>query len=234
MRCQGCWDRIERLEDVAKEGILVTTWPAIVVGGLAAGVGCPLGTALVDRGFAQLALPRPQSVARRFGGAAAASAGAVAVLATRHVGSWWLLPALLVWAYTLASAAVCDAVAQRIPTPLVWRGGLVAVALVVLASAAAEHWRWAALAAFRSVVAGLIMLVCWRFAGGGFGDVRLAVLAGLGLAAPTHRGLTLGVAVFTVSLLVLAALALARGGTRKTLFPFGPSIALAAAVMAVT
>ena len=212
----------------------MATWPVIVVGGLAAGAGIPLGKVLVERGFAQLALPPPRSVVSQVGGAAAALAGAVAVLATRHAGSWWLLPALLVWAYALASAAVCDAVTQRIPTALVWRGGMSAAALVVLASAAAEKWRWAALAAFCSVVAGLIMLVCWRFAGGGFGDVRLAILAGLGLAAPTHRSITFGVAVFTVSTLALAALALARGGTRKTLFPFGPSIALAAAVMAVT
>ena len=212
----------------------MTTWSVLAVGGLAAGVGFPLGIAFVERGFAQLALPRPRSVVRQFGGAATALAGLVAALATRHTGTWWLLPAVLVWAYTLASAAVCDAVTQRIPTPLVWRGGLGAAALVVLASVATEHWRWATLAAFCSVAAGLIMLVCWRFAGAGFGDVRLAVLAGLGLTAPTHRSLALGVAAFTISTLTLAALALARGGTRKTLFPFGPSIALAAAVVAIT
>lgn len=212
---------------------MVTIWPAIVVGGLIACAGIPFGAGLIDRGFAQLAQPSPSPLVKRAGGVAAALAGAVAVLATRHAGSWWLLPALLVWAYTLASASICDAATQRIPTPLVWCGALVTAALTVLASAVTGNWRWAALAAFSAVAAGLIMLGCWRFAGGGFGDVRLAVLGGLGLAAPTHRSLTVGVTVFTISTLVIATLVLARGGTRKTQFPFGPSIALAVMVTAV-
>lgn len=223
------------MTDVCTErgALMATIWPAIVIGGFVVCAGFLLGTGLVDRGFIQLALPSPQPIVRHAGGVATALAGAVAVLATRHAGSWWLLPALLVWAYTLASASVCDAATQRIPTPLVWRGALVTAALTVLASAATGNWRWAALATFSAVAAGLIMLGCWRFVGGGFGDVRLAVLGGLGLAAPTHRSLTLGVAAFTISTLVLATLVLARGGTRKTQFPFGPSIALAVMVTAV-
>ena len=74
--------------------------------------------------------------------------------------------------------------------------------------------------------------MCWRFASAGFGDVRLAVLGGLGLVNPTHRGLVFAVAAFIIITLSQATVVLARGGNRRTHFPFGPAIAIAFAVAA--
>jgi leader peptidase (prepilin peptidase)/N-methyltransferase len=142
------------------------------------------------------------------------------------------LPALLVWAYTLAAAATCDAAIQRIPSPLVRQGGFATAILLVLACVATAHWQWAVLAAICATGAGLILLFCWHFAGAGFGDVRLAVLGGLGLINPTHRGLTFAVAVFIAITLSQATFVLAHGGNRRSQFPYGPALALAFAVAA--
>ena len=80
----------------------------------------------------------------------------------------------------------------------------------------------------------LQLLVCWRFAGAGFGDVRLAVLGGLGIVHPTHVGLVVvAVAAFILITVTQATVTLARGGNRHTTFPYGPAIAAAIVVAAV-
>ena len=79
----------------------------------------------------------------------------------------------------------------------------------------------------------LQLLVCWRFAGAGFGDVRLAVLGGLGIVHPTHVGLVVAVAAFILITVTQATVTLARGGNRHTTFPYGTAIAGAFVVAAV-
>ena len=79
-------------------------------------------------------------------------------------------------------------------------------------------------------------MVCWRFAGAGFGDVRLAVLSGLrglGIVHPTHLGLVVAVAALILITVTQATVTLARGGNRHTTFPYGPAIAAALVVAAV-
>ena len=206
------------------------TWQLWTAAAAAAGGGAG-GQMLVDHGLGHLdsSSTRPVRVAARL---SVGAAGVVAALASRHTGSWWLLPALLVWAYSLAAAATCDAVTQRIPTPLVRQGGAATALLILLACVVTTHWRWAVLAAISAAAAGVILLICWRFAGAGFGDVRLAVLGGLGLVDPTHRGLALAVAAFIVLTLSQATVVLARGGSRRSQFPYGPAIAIAFAIAA--
>jgi leader peptidase (prepilin peptidase) / N-methyltransferase len=208
------------------------------IGGLAiaavaaAAVGALIGGELVERGLAQLEVTGSTAI-KRVGRVTGALGGIAAALAAWQAGSWWLLPALLIWAYVLAAAATCDAATQRIPTPLVRQGALAVAVVVVLASAAAGQWRWAALAAVSASAAGVILTVCWRFAGAGFGDVRLAVLGGLGLVHPTHLGLVVAVAAFTLITVTQATVTLARGGNRHTTFPYGPAIAAAFVLAAV-
>lgn len=208
-----------------------TTLQLWTVAAAAAAGGVAGGQMLIAHGLGPLdsSSTRPVRVAARV---SVGAAGVAAVLASRHAGSWWLLPALLLWAYTLAAAATCDAVTQRIPTPLVRQGGAATACLVLLACAVTTHWRWALLAAISAAAAGAILLVCWRFAGAGFGDVRLAVLGGLGLVHPTHLGMVAAVTVFVVITLSQATTILACGGNRRTQFPYGPAIAVAFAVAA--
>ena len=153
-------------------------------------------------------------------------AGAVGALAARQAGSWWYLPALLVWALTLAAAATCDALTQRIPTPLVAQGGAVTALLVLVAATLTGDWRGLLLAGFASAAAGLILAACWRFAGAGFGDVRLAALGGLGLGHTSPRALLWAFVAFTLIVAAQAIWTLARGGNRQTMFAYGPALAI--------
>ena len=66
-----------------------------------------------------------------------------------------------------------------------------------------------------------VLAICRR----GSGDVRPAFLGGLGLGQVTHEGLLLGLAAVAGTTVVLAAVALTRGGNRKTLIPYGPALA---------
>jgi leader peptidase (prepilin peptidase)/N-methyltransferase len=152
-------------------------------------------------------------------------AGTVAVATSDRADVWQLAPALTIWGSALVAAAACDAVTQRIPTPLVRQATVVTSLLLVVALVPHGDWRGLVLSGIGSIAAGLTMTMCWRFAGAGFGDVRLAFLGGLGLGHVTHEGLLLGLAAVAVTTAVLAGITLARGGNRKTLIPYGPALA---------
>lgn len=223
-------------EEVTPIGMSLTDLHAPAAAAIAVGSGALLGMLaggeLLVRGLAQLEVSAPRH-ARATGATMGLIAGAAAVLAARHAGSWWLLPPALVWALGLAAVATCDAITQRVPTPLVRLSALLTAVLVLGTSAAAEHWRWAASAAFVAVAAGAVFWFCWRFLGAGYGDVRIVVLGGVGLAHPTHAGVAAGIAAFIVITLGQALATLARGGNRRTQFPYGPAIAVAFLVAAV-
>jgi leader peptidase (prepilin peptidase)/N-methyltransferase len=193
---------------------------AVAIGG----VGCPQ---LAGRGLRQLSRGDAwNGTTRSVTVVAGLIAGAVGALAAWQAGSWWYLPALLVWALTLAAGATCDALTQRIPTPLVRQGGAVTALLVVVAASLAGDWRGLLLAGLASAAAGLILTACWRFAGAGFGDVRLAVLGGLGLGHTSPTALLWAVVAFTLIIAALAIWTLARGGNRHTMFAYGPALAI--------
>jgi leader peptidase (prepilin peptidase)/N-methyltransferase len=202
------------------------------VASAAAVVGAVAGGSLVGLGLAQLEVVAPRH-ARAAGYVTGALGGVAAVLATRHAGSWWLLPALLVWAYGLAATATCDGITQRVPTPLVRKATAATAGLVLGAAAVTGHWRWPALALICAAAAAAVFAFCWRFLDAGFGDVRIAVLGGVGLADPTHDGLVAAVAAFIVITLSQAIGTLIRGGNRHTLFPYGPAIAAAFLIAAI-
>jgi leader peptidase (prepilin peptidase) / N-methyltransferase len=179
-------------------------WGLLTASVAAAAVGALIGGELVERGLAQLEVTGSTAI-KRVGRVTGALGGIAAAVAAWQAGSWWLLPALLVWTCLLAAAATCDAATQRIPTALVRQGAAAVAVLVVLASAAAGQWRWAALAAACAGAAGVILAVCWRVAGAGFGDVRLAVLGGLGLVLQRHLGWVAACVVVAGAGLVLAS-----------------------------
>jgi leader peptidase (prepilin peptidase) / N-methyltransferase len=205
---------------------MVGSWVgAGVVAALTGAVTTPM---LAARGLTQLARQEAASRGLRLAGALGGGAAGAAAMATSHrAGTWWLLPALLVWGCALVAAACCDAVTQRIPTPLVRQAGGVTCVLLTIGLAVQSDWTGLVISGVAAVVSGLTLLLCWRFAGAGFGDVRLATLGGLGLGHATFRGLLVAVAAFCVIILVQAIANLTRGGNRHSRLPFGPALAAA-------
>lgn len=182
---------------------------------------------LAARGLAQLARQDAASASLGLAGALGGGVAGAAAMATSHrTGIWWLAPALLVWGCALVAAACCDAVTQRIPTALVRQAGVVTCALLTVGLAMKGDWPGLALTGVAAVASGLTLLLCWRFAGAGFGDVRLATLGGLGLGHATHRGLLIALGAFALITLTQAMMTLMRGGDRRSTFPYGPALAI--------
>jgi leader peptidase (prepilin peptidase)/N-methyltransferase len=204
---------------------MVGSW--VGVGVAAALIGTVTTPVLAARGLAQLARREAASRGLRLAGALGGGAAGAAAIATSHrAGSWWLLPALLVWGCALVAAACCDAVTQRVPTPLVRQAGVVTCALLTFGLAVQGDWSGLVISAVAAVASGLTLLLCWRFAGAGFGDVRLATLGGLGLGHATHRGLLVALAAFALITATQAVITLMRGGNRRSTFPYGPALAI--------
>jgi leader peptidase (prepilin peptidase)/N-methyltransferase len=193
----------------------------------AAVTGAVATPVLAARGLAHLGRPdamnRGVSLAGALGGIAA---GAAAMATTHRTGIWGLAPVLLVWGCALVAAACCDAVTQRVPTALVRQAGVVTCTVLAVVLAVHGDWPGLALSGVAALASGLVMLLCWRFAGAGFGDVRLATLGGLGLGHATHRGLLLALAAFTLITVTQAVVTLMRGGDRRSTIPYGPALAV--------
>jgi leader peptidase (prepilin peptidase)/N-methyltransferase len=167
------------------------------------------------------------------GVASAVAVGSVVVAAQRiDYGGWWL-PGLTVWAATLTTAAMCDIAVQRIPTLLVRCGGSVAAVLLVVAGVVTQDWAGLIVTLAAAGAAGVILAMCWRFAGVGFGDVRLAALGGLGLGHATYQGVAAALLGFAVVTMAQAAWVYLRTRDRSAHFPFGPALALSFLVAAV-
>src|SRR3954452_3260024 len=204
---------------------MVSSW--LGAGVVAALIGTVATPALTTRGLAQLGRHEAASRGLRLAGAlGGGAAGAVAIATSHRAGTWWLVPGLVVWGCTLVAAACCDAVTQRIPTPLVRQAGVVTCALLTAALAVHGDWRGLVLSGVGAVASSLTLLLCWRFAGAGFGDVRLATLGGLGLGHATHRGLLVALAAFVLIPVTQAVITLIRSGDHRSPFPYGPALAI--------
>ncbi len=204
---------------------MITMWLGAAVA--AAVTGAAATPVLAAHGLAQLGQQDAMTRGLRLAGAIGGSAAGAAAVATSHrTGIWWLAPALLVWGCALVAAAGCDAVTQRIPTALVRQAGVVTCALLTVALSVHGDWSRLALSGVAAVASGLTLLLCWRFAGAGFGDVRLATLGGLGLGHATHRGLLIALGAFALVITTQAAMTLIRGGDRRSTFPYGPGLAI--------
>lgn len=204
---------------------MVASW--VWAGVVAALIGAAITPVLAVRGLGQLARSEAASgtlrLAAVLGGGAA---GGATVMASHRAGTWWLFPALLAWGCAVVAAACCDAITQRVPTRLVRRAGLVTCALLIVGLAVEGDWTGLVISGVAAVASGLTLLFCWRFAGAGFGDVRLAMLGGLGLGHATQRGLLLALAAFAMITLAQAVMTLMRGGNRRNTFPYGPALAI--------
>jgi leader peptidase (prepilin peptidase)/N-methyltransferase len=148
------------------------------------------------------------------------------VVTSQRSGNWSLLPALLLWASALVAAACCDAVTQRVPTPLVRQAGVGTCVLLTVGLALHGDWRGFLISGVAATASGLTLLLCWRFMGAGFGDVRLATLGGLGLGHATHSSLLVALAGIALVLGTQVLITLARGGDGRTTIPYGPALVI--------
>jgi leader peptidase (prepilin peptidase)/N-methyltransferase len=99
-------------------------------------------------------------------------------------------------------------------------------ALLTVGLGVHSDWQGLLISLAAAAASGLTLLLCWRFAGAGFGDVRLATLGGLGLGHATHRGLLVALAAFALITMTQAMIVLMRGGSRRNTFPYGPALAV--------
>lgn len=173
------------------------------------------------------ALRRPLPVlASAVLGAAASGLVAWGLLDRLSGEHWWWLPAVSVWSTTLALAAVCDSLTKRIPTPLVRSGGLCVLLLVALATIATGDWRALVVTGLATLTLSLLAHAAWRWAGLGYGDVRLATVGGLLLGHVTARGVAVGLLLLGALTAAQAAVQFARTRDRKSHVPYGPGLAL--------
>src|SRR4051812_20606891 len=118
---------------------MVGSWVGAEVA--AALIGTVTTPVLVARGLAQLARPDAASGGLHLAGAlGGGAAGAAALVASQRTGIWWLAPALLCWGWALVAAACCDAVTQRVPTPLVRQASVLTCVLLTVGLAVQGDW----------------------------------------------------------------------------------------------
>ncbi len=159
----------------------------------------------------------------------AAAAGAVAGLAAglclnRRAGEAWQAPALLVWAVALAAIAVVDGRAHRVPTALA-RQATVLTLLLLLAAELIAGGTGTARALVTAGALGAVFRALVALAGVGRGDVRLAVLGGLGLGHLTRPGALAGGVAFTAAGLLSLLLTRRRtAGAVQRRVPLGPAM----------
>jgi leader peptidase (prepilin peptidase)/N-methyltransferase len=160
---------------------------------------------------------------------------ALGVLAWIEMDRSWQLGVVL-WLIPVGLAvSVIDLRTFMVPTRVIWPAFGVAVLISVIGALVESEprWLWSALVGL-VVTAGPLTIIWFALpAGMGFGDVRLAVLAGwtVGFAATGDlRGAaTLAVVVLAMAAvmgLVLGVVALGARG-RKAKVPFGPAILIA-------
>src|SRR3954468_2033320 len=133
---------------------MVGSWVGAAV--TAALIGTVTAPVLAARGLTQLARQEAASRGLRLAGALGGGAAGAAAIATSHrAGIWWLLPGLLVWGCALVAAACCDAVTQRIPTPIVRQAGVVTWALLTVGLAVQGDWKGLVISGITAVASGL-------------------------------------------------------------------------------
>jgi leader peptidase (prepilin peptidase)/N-methyltransferase len=159
--------------------------------------------------------------------------GSATSLAALRADNPALVLPLVFWGAALVAASSCDAVSQRIPTALVRQSIVLVCLLLTSTSVLYEDWSGLVMSMVTAATSGLVLLLCWRVAGAGFGDVRLAVLGGLGLGHATDRGLLIGLAVLTLVVFVQATITLRRGGSLHTPLPMAPALSIGFVIAAV-
>jgi len=154
-------------------------------------------------------------------------------LAALRLGATPVLGAYDALGVGLVAAAVVDARAGIVPRVIVWPTLGVVAAGLLAASGATGRFRPLLDAAIGGAAAfASFFALWWGFPRGlGYGDVRLAGLIGTALGWLGFGELYIGFLAAFVAGTALGVVLMARRGTgRKTVLPFGPPLALGAAI----
>lgn len=153
-------------------------------------------------------------------------AAAGAALGAALGWSWALLPPLLVVAPCVALALI-DARTHLLPTRIIAPMGLAVAAAVLVTAVAAGDLEVLVRGAGGLVAGTVVFWALWRFTSGmGFGDVRLAGVLGLMLAA--HSWSTLAIGLYAAFILAALTIPLRRLAKASNPVPFGPFLILGA------
>jgi leader peptidase (prepilin peptidase)/N-methyltransferase len=164
---------------------------------------------------------------------------AVLFAATAAVhGVTWLLPALLVFVWSLVVASIIDLEHYIIPNVLTYRLPFVLLPLLVLAAATAGEWADLRRAVIAGVgVPGAMLLVSETYrlvrgrVGMGMGDVKLAISIGLVVGYLGGWQLVIFAYGSIIGAVAVAVVLLVAGRVRLAgRIPFGPYLAIGALV----
>lgn len=145
-----------------------------------------------------------------------------------EASSLWMVPAYCALAACLVALTAIDLELFRLPSSIVYAGGLIGAPLLVVASAATGRWSALASAAIAGAAAlvlfGALFVAVPRAMG--FGDVRLAALCGAFLGWISYRTALAGLLLsFLIAGVVACSLLLARRMQRSGRLAFGPFLA---------
>lgn len=162
--------------------------------------------------------------------------GTAPVSAAVRSEDWRLVPAFVLWGCVLVALGICDATTQRIPSAIVRPGALAVAVLFTVGFVVGRDWQGLALAATASLASAAVAIVCWRFLGAGLGDVRLALVGGVGLGGADGSGLVVGFLLFATVVVGQVLRQRATAANRTAHIPLGPALAagfLSAAILSM-
>jgi prepilin signal peptidase PulO-like enzyme (type II secretory pathway) len=191
-------------------------------------------------------IPEPSPLARRAQVVVAVVNGALWAADANKFPRWWIVVPYFVIFSTLLAVSVVDLRLYRIPDRILFPALGLTVVMMIVSTIVVQHGRGSVTEVLKHAAVGMVTYFAILFVfhivsprGMGFGDVKLALLMGLGLG-------WLGATVFNAAYLVLIALFLGcvlgivfglsmrlikgRGGA----FPFGPALALATVYVILT
>jgi len=164
---------------------------------------------------------------------AAVTTAALFALAAARLGAVPDLAAYCVLFAGLVALSAVDIRSGLVPRRILYPTLVLMAGALVGAAAADSTWRPLLDAAIGGAVAFLVFFVIWWLfpKGMGFGDVRLAGMIGAGLGYLGFRQLYFGfLAAFVAGSLIGLVKMAVQGTGRKTALPFGPALAVGAAV----
>jgi leader peptidase (prepilin peptidase) / N-methyltransferase len=144
---------------------------------------------------------------------------------------WWVLPAMLLYAFVLLVVAVVDAETRRIPNAITYTATPALLVLLVLAALAhGEPGRLVGvLLGGLGAFGFLLLLALANPRGMGMGDVKYAAFLGMGLGWVGTAAVVVGLfSAFLLGAVASVALVSLTSRTRKDLVPFGPYLSAGA------
>jgi leader peptidase (prepilin peptidase)/N-methyltransferase len=111
-------------------------------------------------------------------------------------------------------------------------GAVILIPALIIAAGASHDWRALGQTAAICGTFSVLLMICWRFAGLGFGDVRLGAFGTLGLGHATHHSIVIALGLFASISVALALWTLARTHDRHATLPYGPALAAALLIAA--